>query len=80
MGGFGIGEAVLIVAVLAGAAVVGIGVWVKLSAGGGSPEFERRVLDELEALGLRLDMIAERLDGRSIEDSPEAPRLPGDPE
>ena len=74
------GEAILIVALAVAAAMVlsGLNVFKQVRRRGENAEFERQVLDELEALHLRMDMISERLDGVGIESPPESPTLPGD--
>jgi len=78
MGGFGIGEAILIVTIAAAVAIVfvGLGVVRRLRGRDESPEFERRVLDEFEVLHLRLDVITKRLDDAGIQGHPEEPLLP----
>ena len=78
MGGFGIGEAILIVTIAAAVAIVlvGLGVVRRFRGRDESTEFERRVLDEFEVLHLRLDMITKRLDDAGIQSPPEDPLLP----
>ena len=78
VGGFGLGEAILIVTMAAAAAIalVGLGVLKRVRGRGESTEFERRVLDELEVLHLRLDMITKRLDDAGMQGAKEDPLLP----
>jgi hypothetical protein len=78
MVGLGIGEAVLIVAIAAAMAIVfvGLGVSKKVRARGQSTELDRQVLDELEVLRLRLDLLTKRLDDAEIGGPPEDPLLP----
>ena len=80
MGGFGLGEAILIVTIAAAVAIVlvGFGVLKRVRGRDESTAFERRVLDELETIHLRLDMITERLDRAGIEGPPKESLLPGD--
>ena len=78
MVGFGMGEVILIVSVLAVAAIFYVGLPALRRVRGRSErtELERQVLDELEVLRLRLDMITKRLDDAGIRRSPEEPLLP----
>ena len=78
MVGIGIGEAILIVAIAAAVAIVlvGLGVLKQVRGKNEGTELERQVLDELEVLQLRLDMITKRLDDAGIQGSPEDPLLP----
>ena len=78
MVGFGIGEAILIVAIAAALAIVfvGLGISKQVRGRGESTDLERQVLDELEVLRIRLDLLVNGLDDAGIESPPKEPRLP----
>lgn len=80
MGGFGISELIFVVLILAVVAVffLGLPALRRVSGGDKHATLERRVLDELEVLHLRLDMITKRLDDAGIPSPPEEPLLPRD--
>ena len=78
MGVIGLAEVIFIIALAAAVAIVlvGLGVLRRVRGRSESTELERQVLDELEVLRLRLDMITKRLDDAGIQRSPEEPLLP----
>lgn len=80
MGGFGMGEVILIlmVALVAAGFVLSTGIGKPIGRRKGNQEFERRVLDELEAIHLRLDLITQRLDRAGIPAPRDERSLPGD--
>ena len=80
MGGFGIGALIFVVLILAVPVLFFLGL-PDLSGvrwGNEHAALERRMLDELEVLHLRLDMITKRLDDAGIPSPPEEPLLPRD--
>ena len=82
MDGFGLREAIFIVMMVALAAIFLVGLPFIRRVGGGNENTAllRRVMDELEVLHLRLDMITKRLDVAGIPAPSEEPLLPPDSE